>query len=323
MTLARFPDVAPDRGHYESFYLRAADPDRPRAVWLRHTVHKRPHEPAVGSVWLTVFDEDHGDPPAAFKASVANPQPGPGGHGVIIGPSTFTPTAVRGTTAGGEARWALDFHDGAEPLPHLPSAWMYTAPIPRTKSGSPHPAARISGTVGLHGRALELDGWPGMVGHNWGAEHAERWIWLHGIGFADAPDAWLDLVCGRIKVGGRTTPWVANGALHLDGVRHRLAGLGRVRGTRVDEHPTGARFVLPGKRMTVQATVAAPAGQTIVWRYADPEGPEHHAAHCSLSRLELTIGPSGRTLRTDHGAAYELGMRETDHGLPVQPFPDP
>jgi hypothetical protein len=27
-------------------------------------------------------------------------------------------------------------------------------------------------------------------------------------------------------------------------------------------------------------------------------------------------------LTTDHCAAYELGMRETDHGVPLQPFPD-
>ena len=29
----------------------------------------------------------------------------------------------------------------------------------------------------------------GMVGHNWGGEHAERWIWLHGLDFEKAPGA--------------------------------------------------------------------------------------------------------------------------------------
>jgi hypothetical protein len=28
-------------------------------------------------------------------------------------------------------------------------------------------------------------------------------------------------------------------------------------------------------------------------------------------------------LRTAHGGTYELGMRETTHGLAVQPFGDP
>ena len=30
------------------------------------------------------------------------------------------------------------------------------------------PAARVTGTVEVGGRRVELDGWPGMVGHNWG-----------------------------------------------------------------------------------------------------------------------------------------------------------
>ena len=29
------------------------------------------------------------------------------------------------------------------------------------------------------------------------------------------------------------------------------------------------------------------------------------------------------TLTTDGGAVYELGMRERDHGIALQPFPDP
>jgi hypothetical protein len=29
-----------------------------------------------------------------------------------------------------------------------------------------------------------------------------------------------------------------------------------------------------------------------------------------------------RELRLRGGAAYELGMREKDHGMPLQPFPD-
>ena len=85
-------------------------------------------------------------------------------------------------------------------LEHLPSAWMYRARLPRTKLSSPAPDATFRGTVELPaGRRLQLDGWRGMVGHNWGAEHAERWVWLHGVGFAQDADAWLDVGVGRIR----------------------------------------------------------------------------------------------------------------------------
>ena len=43
-----------------------------------------------------------------------------------------------------------------------------------------------------------MDGWRGMAGHNWGAQHAERWIWLHGL---TADGDWLDAAIGRVKLG--------------------------------------------------------------------------------------------------------------------------
>ena len=45
MSAPRFPAVALDRGHYESYYLRAADPASGRSAWIRHTVFKRPGGP--------------------------------------------------------------------------------------------------------------------------------------------------------------------------------------------------------------------------------------------------------------------------------------
>ena len=41
----------------------------------------------------------------------------------------------------------------------------------------------------VDGREIEVDRWPGMVGHNWGAEHAERWTWIQANEFREAPTA--------------------------------------------------------------------------------------------------------------------------------------
>src|SRR5204862_4496423 len=102
---------------------------------------------------------------------------------------------------------------------------MYRAPIPRTKLLSPYPDARFNGWVAVADQRIELSGWPGMVGHNWGTEHAERWIWMHATGFAGRGGPWLDVALGRVKLGPVTTPWVANGVLSLDGERHRLGSV--------------------------------------------------------------------------------------------------
>ena len=64
-----------------------------------------------------------------------------------------------------------------------------------------------------------MSGWPGTVGHNWGSEHAESWVWLHADGFGEQPGDWLELVLARVRAGRALLPWTAFGALSLDGER--------------------------------------------------------------------------------------------------------
>ena len=95
----------------------------------------------------------------------------------------------------------------------------------------------------------------------------------------------------------------------------------------IEETPTGCTFLLPGKDTVVRGRVEAPREAFVGWIYADPnpKGGEHHTVNCSVADLELTVeqpGRPSRNLSLPGGAAYELGMRETDHGTPIQPFGD-
>src|SRR5437764_2168914 len=323
-TQAIFPSARRGAGMYESFYLRAVSPDQPLALWIRNTVHKRPGERARGSVWCTLFDARRGQP-FMQKLTTADLR-APADGWIALGEiSEIRPRAARGSC--GPANWSLRFEPRAGELRHLVPELLYRLPLPRTKLTSPAPAARFDGTVELERRGqIELHAWPGMVGHNWGAEHAERWIWLHGIGFQGAPEAWIDVALGRVRIAGRMTPWLANGVLSLDGRRHRIGGL-RARGLHVEERPGGCRLRLGGEAgLALEARASVPGASAAGWRYADPDGGEHDVVNCSVAALELRVqlGDQSppRTLRTDHGAAYELGMRERDHGVPIAPFAD-
>jgi hypothetical protein len=164
-----------------------------------------------------------------------------------------------------------------------------------------------------------------MVGHNWGTEHAECWVWLEGTGFDREPGAYFDAGAARVRLGPWTTPWISSGMLLLDGEAHRLGGFGRIRSASIGESPTACDFVLPGDDLVVRGRVSAPQKDFVAWVYADPKGPEHNTLNCSVADLELTIerpAQPARTLTLSGGAAYELGTRETDHGVPVQPYPD-
>ena len=221
--------------------------------------------------------------------------------------------------------WDLTFSGDAEPCKYLPSDRLYETRLPKTKFVAPYPDARFDGRLEIDGETIELSGWPGMIGHNWGTEHAERWVWLEGTGFADSPDTYFDAGAARIKLGPWTTPWVPSGMLMLDGKAHRLGGFGQIRGATIEESAGACSFVLPGKDIVVRGRVSAPKKDFVGWVYADPKGPEHHTINCSVSDLELTVErPARRPLQLSlpAGAAYEFGMRETDHGIPIQPYPD-
>jgi hypothetical protein len=335
-TGAIFPRAARAAGMYESFYLRAVAPDRPLGAWIRHTVHKAPGAPPRGSLWCTLFDaargrpfmhklttDELGVPPGGWITVGAVPDGGPSGvHG---DGGTLTPAEARGRC--GPALWGLAWSSREPELRHLARGVLYRLPLPRTKLTSPAPAASFEGEIALEGRdPLVMQQWRGMVGHNWGSEHAERWIWLHGVCFAEDPDAWLDVAVGRVKVGGRMTPWIANGALSVGGRRYRLGGLG-ARGVRVDESAAGCEMRLSGESgLVLEARAQVPGESAAGWRYADPDGSPHDVVNCSVCALELELqlpGAAGsRALRSAHGGAYELGMREQDHGVPLAPFTD-
>jgi hypothetical protein len=286
---------------YESWYLKASHPTEPLGVWIRYTTHQKADGPERGSLWFTLF--------GAGVPQAAKVTPGPealsrgDGAFIRIGDSEFADGRVSGSAL--DASWDLTFEHREPELRHLPRGWMYKAPIPKTKLTT-----------------VRLDDWAGMVGHNWGAEHAERWIWLHGSNFeGHGSDTWLDAAIGRIKIGRWTTPWIGNGVLSIAGERHAIGGIEKARATKIDEHPDHCAFTLPGVGgLTLTGEVHAPRERFVGWVYADPDGSEHNTVNCSIASLTLDAG--GRSLSTAHGAAYELGMREKDHGMPIQPFPD-
>jgi hypothetical protein len=327
LTEARFPGVSSGAGHYESLYIKATRPGGGQGVWIRHTVHKRPDSEPTASIWFTLFDANASGPRATKITVPASEVSVPTGAYIKVGEALLDPGVARGAvvTESLEASWDLRYDSEAAPFHHLPYAWLYRAPLPKTKFLSPYPNARFDGSVNVAGEEISVDGWPGMIGHNWGSEHAERWVWIQGCEFRKDSSCYFDAAVGRIKVAGMTTPWVGNGMLRLDGVEHRLGGFDRIRSTKIDDEPTACRFELSGKGIEVSGRVASEPRNFVAWVYADPAGPEHNTLNCSISDLELTVYSSGsepRRLECVGAAAYEIGMLQTDHGIPLQPYPD-
>ena len=303
-TEARFPSVARTSPHHESFFLKAAAPGGGRGIWIRHTVLKAAGEQPAGAVWLTLFDANAPAPTAVREGGDASM---PDGEYIRIGGSVLEPGAARGSA--GAASWDLTFSDAAAPLRHLPRDVLYRGPLPRTKLLSPYPSARFHGEVAVAGEHIAVDGWPGVVGHNWGAGHADRWIWVQAPGAG--PLGFFELAAARIAIGPIQTPWLAAGGLRIDGETIRLGGIAR-RGTRIAERPASCEFVVGGDDVVVRGRVSADERRFVTWPYEGPDGSTRRVLNCSIADLQLTVERGDADpveVYVEGAAAYELGTR--------------
>ncbi len=311
----RFPQAAPGAALYESVYAVLGSPDGGQALWVRTTVKKRRDEEPTGALWVTWFSAG-----GVRAAKVAGLAVSPDGLGIAVGDATQGPSGSRGRVQQPSltAAWDLAFSSDQQVLRHLRPDLLYAAPLPRTKSVSPVPDLQVSGSLEVEGRTVDLTGWTGMLGHNWGSEHAARWVWLRAAGLGDDGRGWLDAVLARVRVGPVLTPWAGFGTLSLDGTRHALGGLGSRR-THVRLRPAGAEVTLGGHGTTVVAQAQVDLERTVGWRYADPSGGQHEVVNSSVATVALALGDRRLTSRT---GVLEVGAEERALDVPLQTFPD-
>ena len=199
---------------------------------------------------------------------------------------------------------------------------LYRSPLPRTKLEATVPDGQVTGLLEVGDRKVSVSGWRGTVGHNWGSEHADSWVWLHAEGFGGAPEAWLDLVLARIRVGPATSPWTAMGALGLGGTRIVLGGLGRR--PKVSASPGLLTADIPSPAARLRLSVAAGDDATVAVPYTDPRGTSRTVSHAALASVELSLHRRGGrelSLSTSRGV-YEYGTRQEMPGVLPQPLPE-
>jgi hypothetical protein len=300
-------------GGYESWFVSARDPASPRALWIRHTRHRPRHGAESAALWCTLVDRSRDQRPAVVKQVFGAFPPD-----AAAGPLQLRGSAVMGNRT---ASWDLSITGGQAPLRPLRPAVLYRAPLPRTKLAASVPDGLVTGTLDLDGQPVGVSGWRGTVGHNWGSEHADSWVWLHAAGFASAPDAWLELVLARIRVGRARSPWTAMGALSVGGERIPLGGLGRR--PLVDVQPGRLTAGIPSPGTRLQLSVTTDEDDTVAVPYADPSGRSRAVSHAALATVELALRRRGGrelNLSTSRGA-YEHGTSQGISGIALESLP--
>lgn len=311
-------------GHVESFFLKANDPGSDRAFWLKFTIYAPVGgEGAVGEVWAILFDRQAGHRAGKLTLPVSELALGPWGVGLDIGPCVFRPGESRGVLTGVEGeeiRWDLRWDGDRAPLRPFPYDWMYTAPFPKSKSLTPTSDTAYEGTITAGGWRFEVKGWPGMQGHNWGKNHAERYAWAHCNVFEDPEgrpvEAMFEGFSARIKLGPVTTPFLTACVLRHGGETWAFNRPVEWLRASTEVAYTSWDFAVRRGELRLLGSLWTPADQMVGLTYRNPTGDHTHCLNSKIASADLRLLRGEETilrLRSARKAALEVTVREPDH----------
>ena len=317
-------------GHYESFYLKANAPDRRLGLWIKHNllVAKGSTAPPFGESWAVLMDADAGVHRVAKRVVPATEVDlDPQGAIVRLGEALLSEDEAVGeipASAGlSAASWSMQLQGDEPPLLHYPSAWMYTAGFPKKKTLTPQPFVRFSGRFRVDEQEIDLDGWTGLQGHNWGRAHAVDYAYGNAHRFQERDDARFDGFTARIALGPLSSPRLTACVLRLGTTEYAF--------NRPSRWMRGGCYSFPqwqihldgddGCRLT--GTIEATREAFVGLAYADPAGTLADCLNTKFARgtllLQRKVGRRWDEVQRLTGDAFELEFlsRDLDHGVPV------
>jgi len=312
-------------GHYESFFVRANDPSRAQAFWIRYTIFSPEGHPedARGELWAVVFDGKSGVHTAVKSelpiASCAFRADGLGAH---VGDARLEPGRLAGTASSGghTIAWDLSFSGDAQPLFALPPA-LYAAKLPRAKTLVPLPLARFRGTLNVDGKAYPVLDWTGSQNHNWGSRHTDHYAWGQVAGFDDAPQSFLEVATARLKLGPVWTPFMTLLVLRHDGTEYALNGLLQSLRSRGRFSYFDWTFRAENRDALIEGRITARREAFVGLRYDNPPGGFKHCLNSKLASCVLTLTDRRRNtsaiLETNNRAAFEILTDDREHGIEI------
>lgn len=307
-------------GHVESYFLKLNDPEGQRALWVKATILKKQGSaPAVAEAWAVAFDR--GKPAVGVKQvmPLGEARFSPDGFDLQVGHVRFRDGRIEGEVESGRHRisYALDFTTQSAPLIPFPSVRMYQGKLPSSKLVSPYPDARFTGHYTVDDETVEVVGWKGMQGHNWGLRHAQLYGWVHCNQWVDDEDLMLEGVTARVKVGPVVAPPLTLVCVWHRGVRYELndpATLLRAKG-----HVTHRSwsFESRSKLLKVEGEFFAETGDFGGLYYENPDGAMTYCLNSKIARGRVRLEFAGRPPLevTTRSAALEVGTRDPSHGV--------
>lgn len=311
--------------HLESYFVKATSPDEKRAFWIRGTIFARADELTLAEGWAVAFDRRDGRRHVAVKRSLPYDEARFAKDKNEVSWQReaqrleLSEVGTRGSLerAGHTFEWDMRIEGEQRPfslVAHL------RAPLPKTKTVTPLPDARFFGTVTVDGERWGVDGWRGMLGHNWGPSNTELYAWFHCNQWEGGEELAIEAACARLRLGVLLPPltsvvmrtggrdYLFNGAIEIAANRGSI-GL---------DQPTERSMVFSAQRgdVTVEGRIDAAMEDFVGLYYPNPRGPMTYCLNAKLAHAELRVRLPGAPMELrSHAAALEIGTRRADHGV--------
>lgn len=315
-------------GHYESYFLRANHPEKPQAFWIRYTIFspKNYPEQALAELWGMWFDQESGEHVAIKSEAPLEGCPYSNSSFFIdFDGSVLSERIAKGSAKSlkGEISWDLTYTCNQEPIFLFPLS-SYNMPLPKAKSLVSQPMALFKGSISVNGEKYKIDDWVGSQNHNWGEKHTDTYAWGQVAGFDNAPDSFLEVGSGKLKLlGPIETPYLTSLVLRHNNKEYSLnhwvdivkakASLGYYKWT----------FSSENKEVRIEGTIQAHARDFVGLTYYNPPGGNKFCLNSKIASCELLVVEKSRvgltfSLSTRNRAAFEILTEDDGHGITMQ-----
>jgi len=302
------------RGHVESYFLKINDPKQERALWVKATILARNFGAPVAESWAIAFER--GKPPIAAKETVSLSSARFSSDAIDVELPTLAMSSTR--TKGKLRDLELDvaLRDETPPLMHyLPR--FYEGRFPSSKLTSPMPNLTARGEARVGGRTWNVDGWRGLLGHNWGRGHAWAYAWGHCNVWNEDVDLVFEGTSGRVRVGPVLIPTTTLLVVRHNGETHALNHVSELVRNRGSMTFRRWKFAGSGPTLSLQGELWAETEDMVGLHYENPDGAMTYCLNSKLASARIAIEPRGGLpfVVSSRAAALEIGTRDPSHGV--------
>ena len=313
------------KGHYESYFMRANHPNQPKAFWIRYTIFSQHGQPnrALAELWAVYFNKANRQY-FAVKTEVPIDQAkfSADNFNICIDKAILDYRHLKGISSKGghTLQWDMEYQGTDDPLFLLPVK-LYNTSLPKAKSLVSTPMARFDGELKVDETSIMIDGWIGSQNHNWGLKHTDYYAWGQVAGFDTHPDSFLEVATARLKIGPLWTPFLTFLVLRHNGFEYKLNTLRQAYRAKGSCRYFDWKFFSEDGQIRIEGHIAAAAEDFVGLRYYNPPGGIKHCLNTKIAACELRVTNIAKgdnnvdILETCSRAAFEILTDDNQHGI--------